>query len=427
MKSFNFRPFSQKQLTVLGWWNVPKLAGREGIIADGAVRSGKTVAMALGFALWAMNSFDRQSFAICGKTLGAAQRNIIFWLRQMLPARGVAVEEKRAEHLLILSKGTQKNYFYIFGGKDERSQDLIQGMTLAGAYFDEVALMPETFVAQATARCSVPGSKFWFNCNPAGPYHWFKTGWIDRAEERNLLYLHFVMSDNLSLSQSILRRYEGMYHGVFYRRYILGQWCAAEGLVYPMFSEDSCVFDMDSSDLPDNTERYILACDYGTQNPFAMGLLAVSRGVYRLIREYYHDGRKRGQKTDGMYAADAENFVSDIDGFDRRIIVDPSAASFIAEMRRRGWQVQKAKNDVLDGIKTVAGALSDGRLKIASGCENTLREFAGYVWDEAACQRGEDKPLKQNDHAMDMLRYALATDAKGFARGGRFSGKGGRG
>ena len=195
--TIKFSPFSKKQKKVLTWWlpNSP-VSDKDGIIADGAIRSGKTISMSLSYSIWAMSNFNGQSFGMCGKTIGSFRRNVLFWLKLMLKSRGYKVEDKRADNLMVVSKGDITNYFYIFGGKDERSQDLIQGITLAGCFFDEVALMPESFVNQATGRCSVDGSKFWFNCNPDGPYHWFKTNWIDKQEEKNILYLHFTMDDN---------------------------------------------------------------------------------------------------------------------------------------------------------------------------------------------------------------------------------------
>ncbi len=411
---FRFVPFSEKQRMALGWWSQPSLAKRyDGIIADGAVRSGKTLAMSIGFVLWAMNTFSGQNFAICGKTLGSVERNIIVWLRQILPGRGYRLTEKRSQNLLIISRGSRMNRFYCFGGKDESSQDLIQGMTLAGVLMDEVALMPESFVSQATARCSVRGSKWWFNCNPGSPYHWFKRGWIDRAVEKRLLHLHFLMSDNLSLGSEMLERYGNMYSGVFYRRYVLGEWCAAEGLVYPMFEQERHVGKPEG-----DAERYFLSCDYGTHNPFALGLISVRRSpkgnVYCLERELYHDGRRSGQLTDSQYADKLEEFAGteverEESGY---VIVDPSAASFIAELRQRGWRVIKAGNEVSEGIRLVAEALTDDRLFISPSCPSTLREFSAYVWDVGAEAHGEDKPLKQNDHAMDMLRYALYTDRR---------------
>lgn len=404
----NLCPFSQKQKTALSWWKSPQYSSLNGIIADGAVRSGKTVALSLGFVLWAMKSYDGQFFAICGRTIGSVRRNILGWLLPMLPALGIKHCYHRAENRLELFCGGKTNTFYIFGAKDERAQDAIQGLTLAGVFFDEAAIMPESFISQATARCSVEGSKFWFSCNPLGPRHWFKTDWIDKAEARSLLYLHFTMQDNLSLSDEVRSRYQTMYSGVFYRRYILGEWCVAEGLVYPMFSEERniCAEPLEGA-------REFLSCDYGTNNPFALGLMQAKKceSGFRmhLKNEFYHDGRKKGQLTDSEYADAVERFVKENEAAPEVLVVDPSAASFIAEMRKRGYKVIKAKNAVLPGIHAVSEALSDGVLTVAPHCINTINEFGEYVWDENASEHGEDKPIKQHDHAMDMLRYALMT------------------
>lgn len=164
---FKFQKFSKKQKKVLNWWcdNSP-VKNMDGIIADGAIRSGKTVSMSLSFVIWAMTRFNGQNFIMAGKTVGAFRRNVLFWLKLMLKAQGYKIKERRTDNLVEISIGEKINYFYIFGGKDERSQDLVQGITAAGVFLDEVALMPESFVNQAIARCSVAGSKYWFNCNP---------------------------------------------------------------------------------------------------------------------------------------------------------------------------------------------------------------------------------------------------------------------
>ena len=176
--AFRFQPFSRKQKQILTWW-LPEsgVSDADGIIADGAIRSGKTVCMSLAFVQWSMHSFNGQNFGMCGKTVGSFRRNVLSVLKQMLPARGYTIRDRRTDNLVVISRGHTENYYYIFGGKDEGSQDLVQGITLAGILLDEIALMPESFVNQATGRCSVDGSKFWCNCNPAGPEHWFKKQW----------------------------------------------------------------------------------------------------------------------------------------------------------------------------------------------------------------------------------------------------------
>ena len=403
---FKFKPFSKQQKKTLTWW-LPEsgVSDKEGIIADGAIRSGKTVSMALSFVMWAMNSFAEENFAMCGKTIGSFRRNVLVVLKLMLVSRGYRSKYHRADNLLEVSRGDNTNYFYIFGGKDERSQDLIQGITLAGVFFDEVALMPESFVNQATGRCSVDGSKYWFNCNPEGPYHWFKVNWIDKAIEKDLLYLHFTMDDNLSLSEKIKARYRSMYSGVFYKRYILGLWCVAEGVIYDMFDAAKHVVAKVGTPA---TERYFVSCDYGTQNATVFLLWRKEDEKWICCREYYYSGRNESrQKTDKEFADDLTVWLSGIKP--EKIIVDPSAASYIAELRQRGFAIKKAKNDVLDGIRVVATLLNREQIVITDICEETIKEFTSYVWDEKAADRGEDKPVKANDHCMDALRYFCYT------------------
>ncbi|MHB8063523.1 MAG: PBSX family phage terminase large subunit [Ruminiclostridium sp.] len=404
---FKFKPFSNKQMKVLTWW-LPNSSAKDkdGIIADGAIRSGKTLSMSLSFVMWAMTSFNGQNFGMCGKTIGSFRRNVLFWLKLMLRSRGYGVADHRADNLVVVTKGDITNYFYIFGGKDERSQDLIQGITLAGCFFDEVALMPESFVNQATGRCSVDGSKFWFNCNPDGPFHWFKVNWIDKILEKNLLYLHFTMDDNLSLSDKIKARYKSMYSGVFYDRYIRGLWVVAEGVIYDMFDKVKHIAKNISGLV---SETYYVSIDYGTQNATAFLLWCKNtEGKWVCIKEYYYSGRDESeQKTDTEYADDLKKFLGDIKP--KAIIIDPSAASFIAELRKRGYHIKKAKNDVLDGIRYVATMLNQEKIAFSEDCKNTILEFNSYIWDVKASERGEDKPIKQHDHAMDAVRYFCYT------------------
>jgi len=415
--TFRWHPFSRKQLQVLTWW-MPGSPHRDkdAIICDGSVRAGKTASMSLSFVIWAMTTFNGQQFGMAGKTIGALRRNVIGPLKQMLASRGYRVEDRRADNLLVISRGAVTNHFYLFGGKDERSQDLIQGITLAGMFFDEVALMPQSFVNQATARCSVDGSKLWFNCNPAGPYHWFKLEWLDQLEQKNALHLHFTMDDNPSLSERVKERYRRMYSGVFYRRYILGLWVLAEGIIYDMFDPDKHV--RPTIDRP--YSQYYVSVDYGTQNPMTFGLWGFVppptkanphefESAWYKIREYHYDGRQKGrQKTDEEYYQDLEEFVGDIQP--RAIIIDPSAASFIALIRKKDrFAVRQARNDVLEGIRNMATALNTGRILYNDCCKETFREFASYVWDEKAAERGEERPIKQNDHQMDGDRYFVNT------------------
>ncbi|MEW7916513.1 PBSX family phage terminase large subunit [Enterococcus avium] len=404
---FKFQPFSRKQKQVLTWWTEKSaVKDKDGIIADGAIRSGKTISMCLSYVIWAMCTFDNKNLGMAGKTIGSFRRNVLFWLKLMLLARGYRFKDHRADNMLEVTRKGKTNYFYIFGGKDERSQDLIQGITLAGMFFDEVALMPESFVNQATGRCSEEGSKFWFNCNPDGPYHWFKLNWIDKIAEKNLVYLHFTMDDNLSLSKKIKKRYRSMYSGVFYQRYILGLWTVAEGIIYDMFDQTKHVFEK----MIDFVfgENYI-SIDYGTQNATVFLLWQKGKdGIWYCVKEYYYSGRDtKKQKTDSEFATELEKFTKGIRI--KKVIIDPSAASFIAELKKRNFPIKKAKNDVLDGIRFVGTMLNEEKIQFSKNCSNTLKEFSAYIWDTKAIERGEDKPVKQNDHAMDAVRYFVYT------------------
>lgn len=400
--TFRFKLFSKKQRQVLNWWcDSSPVKDYDGIIADGAIRSGKTVSMSLSFGLWAMENFNGQNFIMSGKTVGSFRRNVLRFWKTMMQSRGFVVVDKRSDNLVIVTKGNVENFFYIFGGKDEASQDLVQGITAAGAFFDEVALMPESFVNQATARCSVDGSKFWFNCNPASPQHWFKVGWINKYQEKWLLYLHFTMDDNLSLSEKIKERYKGQYSGVFFQRYIRGLWVLAEGLIYPMFGKDNIVPTTERE-----YTRYVISMDYGILNPTAMGLWGFYDGVWYQVNEFYHSGRETNmQKTDEDYYAELERLAGDLRI--EYLIIDPSAASFIALVKKkRRFKVKKAKNDVVDGIRKTASAIQTGKIKVNDCCKCTIKEYGLYSWDD---KTSEDKPIKDNDHAMDMTRYFVNT------------------
>ncbi|MFD1411711.1 PBSX family phage terminase large subunit [Lapidilactobacillus gannanensis] len=398
--SFHFSPFSRKQMQVLTWWRWKGTKDKEAIICDGSVRAGKTVIMSLSYVLWSMIMFNDQQFGIAGKTIGSLRRNVIRPLKTMLESRGYSVHDARTDNMLIIRKGKKTNYYFLFGGKDESSQDLVQGITLAGFFFDEVALMPQSFVNQATARCSVEGSKLWFNCNPAGPYHWFKQEWIDKLEQKHALQIHFTMRDNPSLSDAIRARYERMYSGVFYQRYILGMWVLSEGIIYDNFSQETMI-----EDLPANTEyeKYYVSVDYGTLNPTVFLLWGKLGDTWYCTKEFYYSGRESSRQwTDEQYVDAMDKFVGKLKP---TLIVDPSAASFITLLRARGYKVIKANNDVIDGIRATQTAMNTGKIKFSSTLKHLFAEFSSYIWDAKAEERGEDKPVKEHDHTMDAMRY----------------------
>lgn len=416
---FRFRPFSKKQRKVLNWWcRSSPVRDHNGIIADGAIRSGKSVAMSLSFVIWAMSEFEACNFAMCGKTIGSFRRNVLFWLKLMLRSRGYSVSEQRTENLVVVRRGNLENYFYVFGGKDERSQDLIQGITLAGVFFDEVALMPESFVNQATGRCSVDGSKFWFNCNPGSPAHWFKTGWIDKRQDKRLLYLHFTMDDNLSLSEAVRERYRGMYTGVFFKRYILGEWKSADGVIYRQFADDPERFILD--EVPADIIIGTMGLDFGGNGSAHAGcLVGITRG-YRsivILDEYY---RKE--------VIDPGTLTGDVCGFVQRsqaqvraasIWCDSAETTLIKGIRTEVFarhipvEVRNArKGEIIDRIRLCDMLMSQGRFFILRRCRHTIAALSEAVWDGKSPTR--DRRLDDgstNIDSLDALEYALEPHA----------------
>lgn len=391
-------PISSKQKKILAF----PYTKFDALIADGAIRSGKTVFMMIAFVDDAMRRYNNQRFGVCGKTVDSTVKNLIMpYIELSYSKDKYQIQWRRTDKTLIISDGQHKNIFEIFGGKDESSFMLIQGRTLAGVLLDEVALQPKSFVEQACARCSVDGSKLWFNCNPDSPQHWFYREWICNLKVHNALHLHFQLEDNPSLSERIVERYKSMYTGVFYNRYILGEWCVAEGLVYD-FSENNI-----TDDTPKNGEYYI-SVDYGTLNPFSAGLWCVLGDKAVRIKEYYYSGRNTNrQRTDEEYCDEIEKLAK---GYNiRQIIIDPSAASFITAIHKRGFATRKANNDVLDGIRRTAVYLKNGNIKIHRSCADSIAEFGLYRWDEKAT---EDRVIKENDHAMDEIRYFCNTIMK---------------
>lgn len=436
---FHFQPFSKKQMKILTWWtkNSP-YKDYDAIIADGAVRSGKTVSLAMSFVMWAMESFNGENFALCGKTIYQCRRNVVTPLKQMLKSRGYKIHDALSENILIIQltkmegdkKVTTVNYFHIFGGSNEASQDLIQGITLAGVFFDEVALMPESFVNQATARCSVDGAKFWFSCNPDQPFHWFKQEWINKAAEKKVLYLHFTMLDNPSMTEKVRQRYEALYTGVFYKRFILGLWVLADGVVYPMFDADVHCIDYDRP-----WTRVFIAGDFGIQNPTTFGLYGyyAPEKHYHLIDRYYHNGRGAfiqkskdepkknnvGQMTTKEYCKDLVEWIKSMNYKPEYIALDPSAAPLIVELRkeeyfkRRGIKIIPAKNAVILGIQFLSYLLNIKKFTMYKDSIYDQEEFAAYVWNESRLENGGDEEVvKLNDHCMDSNRYAVMTDSK---------------
>lgn len=402
---FKWGQLSRRQAKVLTWWRKGSgYAEYNGIIADGAIRSGKTVCMAFSFVLWAMDSYDRHNFALCGKTIASLRRNVLGTLKNQLRARGYTATERRADNLLVVTKGDKANMFYVFGGKDESSQDLIQGITLAGVLFDEVALMPESFVNQATARCSVKGSKFWFNCNPGSTTHWFYIGWVLKCRSRKLVYLHFTMEDNLTLDDDTRARYQSMYSGVFYRRYILGLWCVAEGLIYQQFAEDERRYMLDREKVPKLSYIEIGADVGGNKSNHAY----VASG-YTADRDVMYVLKAKSYKASGVTVTQyRENLVKFADsireeyGFVDTIWPDCAEAAIVNELDAHSdYDIRGSiKGEIIDRVRCADILFSQDRIKIVDGeCEDLCAGLRTAVWDD----KHDDKPLDDGTYDRDVI------------------------
>lgn len=412
--AFKWVPPSEKQLKVLTWWmDGSPYKNHFGIICDGSIRAGKTLAMSFSFVLWAMARFNGQNFGMAGKTIGSFKRNVWLTLRTLLKLRGFSIRKIKdmdSNNAYLISKDGVSNYFFIFGGKDEQSQELIAGITLAGMLFDEATLMPESFVNQAVGRCSVSKSKIWMNCNPGKPRHYIKIEWIGKQLEKNLLHLHFTMEDNPSLDGATKLRYRNLHTGIFYQRYVLGLWVLAAGLIYgTSFSEKEHIIDVD---IKTRYTEYFVSVDYGVQNPMVYLLWGFNshKKRFECIRQYYYCGREQEiEKDDQEYYVDLVEFLDGINP--SAIIIDPSASSFIACIKKHNkYRVKRAKNAVEKGIRSSSTALKLNLVAFDRSCKEIFEEFGTYSWDSKKAENlGKEVPLKQDDHCLDAFRYFVET------------------
>lgn len=366
---------------------------------EGSVRSSKTWASLFAWIRYIGHAPDGD-LLMTGKTDRALYRNVIKPMQNFLGSdfkywqgRGEASLWGRTIHIV--------------GANDERSEGKIRGMTCAGAYGDEVSLWPQSFFKMMLSRMSMEGSQFFGTTNPDSPYHWLKTDFIDRVTELDMASFHFLIDDNPFLPKSYIENLKNEYIGLWYKRFILGLWVIAEGAIYDFWNEKiHCIKRRPIA------KNWYCSIDYGTGNPTGFGLFGYNPNSMPRIwldREYFYDARAVGRsKTDSEFSADLKEFLGDI--VPKKIIVDPSALSFKTQLKRDGFLfVQDANNDVLDGIRTQARLLKNGTYAVGDDCEHTKKEYGGYVWDERAQKRGEDKPIKENDHTKDFERYMLHT------------------
>jgi PBSX family phage terminase large subunit len=368
----------------------------------GAIRSGKTYSSIIKLVDLIKNGPPGDCM-IVGVSRESIQRNILGELYKFL---GFPPPSSKTNEAMLYGRR-----IYFVGAHNEYAVRTIQGATLAIAYVDEATCIPAPFWRMLIGRLSVSGAQLLATCNPEGPAHWFKKEWIDRAHELDLIYWNFNLDDNPSLDQKYKDSLKASYTGMWYKRYILGEWAVSHGLIFDTYDELN-----EYSQPFDNPQYYIVGIDYGTSNATAAVLCAVNPVKWPQIRieaEYYWDSRIKGrQKTDAELTRDIQEFI----GYRqvRAIYVDPSAASLKAEMRNANMPVLDANNDVIEGIKVVSKFISQKNLVIHKSC-TTLREcIQTYSWDPKAADQGEDKPLKKKEHILDSLRYSIYT---AFPRG----------
>ena len=381
-------------------------------IWEGSVRSSKSVSADIAWLIF-VATCGPGPLLMVGKTRDTVQRNVIAPISEWMLEEDFKVQQNEVR---IFGRKV-----YVIGANDEKAIKKIQGITLKGAYGDEVATWPESAFKMLLSRLSLPGAQFFGTTNPDNPYHWLKVDVLDALKPPHLHQWHFELEDNPYLPPEFVESLKQEYKPgtLWYKRYILGLWVAAEGAVYDMWNPDTHVVDNPVDILP---RHWYVGIDYGTTNPTCFLMIAIEGGKAYCAREYYWDSvKKNKQKTDSEYADALKEWIGDTKI--QMVILDPSAASFKVELQKRGYVVKDADNSVLDGIRTTARLLTAGNLHVHRSCENLIKEFSSYVWDERSQISGEDRPLKANDHACDALRYACQTMmGKGEARVLSFAG-----
>lgn len=398
-----WRPFSPKALDFI------KNSDARLNIAHGAVRSSKTISCTVRWLTYLLEG-PPGDLAMLGKTTATLQRNV---LNDMFDTVGVGnykwINRQQGE-LRILGRRV-----YCFGANNEDAESKIRGATFAGALCDEVNLYPQNVFNQLMARLSIRGAQCFCNCNPDSPYHWFYTDYITNDDITNKKIWKFLMEDNLSLDQDYIRDLKREYTGVWYERMILGNWVAAEGRIYDMFSADQHMIDtaefIKSQGINPQAIRWLVGCDYGTSTVMTWGLYAkLPDSTYLKVKEYYWDAVKRkAQKTDSEFAEEFINWLGGVKPW--AVYCDPSAASWKVALMRRGYRVLNADNDVVNGIRRVATFFNTGMYLMDKSCKETEKEYMSYVWDSDAQKLGKDKPVKEHDHTCDCDRYVLYTDS----------------
>lgn len=391
-------------------------------IWEGSVRSGKTIGSLIRWLEFVARNEPAGELLMAGKTERTLKRNVLDPIGEMVGG-----------DLKVISGAGEARLFgrriYLAGGADERSEAKLRGLTLAGIYADEVTTWPQSFFQMALTRISVRNAKLFGTTNPDGPRHWLKKDYLDKAADLGLKRFHFVLSDNPSLDPAYVAALKQEFTGLWYRRFVLGEWVQAEGAIFDCWDQDEMVVaevpkplsdaEIEQGKAPRRIVRQWVSIDYGTANPFVALLFGLDsdNNVY-VMSEYRWDSHKEHrQKTDSEYSEAVRDWIRFNGANAEWVYVDPSAASFSQQLWRDGISgVRHANNDVLDGIRITATALAQGRLKVHRSCEGLIDEIPGYVWDPDQQEKGLDRPIKVDDHSVDALRYGIASSAHMWGR-----------
>ena len=388
--------YTPKQRQLMKLWQTNKLKRIN--LLEGSVSSGKTWISLVLWAFWVKTMPEDKLYMMCAKSLTTLKRNCLILLQDLVGENNFTFSVPAKEGRLFGRK------ILLEGANDIRSESKIRGITLQGAYCDELTQFPRDFFTMLLSRLRLPNAKLIATTNPDAPSHWLKTDYIDRQEELNFLDVKFLLDDNTTLPDDYVHDIKAEYTGVFYDRFILGNWVLAEGLIFPMYKE--------ALEMPPDkrAEQYVLSIDYGTLNAFAALLWGKYGDKWYAVDGYYYSGRDTGtQKTDEDYGNELDEWLKSYyaDGVRLKVIIDPSAASFITLLqRKRQYRVVHADNAVMDGIRDTASCLQTGKIKINPKLKAWITEAEGYVWDESAA---DDRPVKVNDHYMDATRYFVKT------------------
>ena len=376
----------------------------------GAVRSSKTVSSQVRWLKYVQQAPIGGHLLMVGVTIGTLKDNILDPISEMIGPENYRYVAGSREVFICGRR------ILIRGANDEAAEKKIRGLTLAGVYGDELTLWPQNYFKRCLDRLSVRGAKFFGTTNPDSPYHWLKTDYLDREDELNLSAFHFELIDNPNLPEEYVEDLKKEFSGLWYKRFIQGLWVVAEGAIYDMFDEDEHVVN-DWREVPGwglsampPWEQVIDGVDYGTSNPTVFIRLGLHKGTWYAFAEHRYDARKnQRQKTDAQHSVDYRHHVAASGIVADSIEIDPSAASFRTQLKNDGVMgLRNADHDVIDGIRVVARGLTTGRFKVHRSCTELLKEFATYVWDEdAALERGLERPIPQNDHSLDATRYGL--------------------